>query len=60
VLLKLTGKGLVVGNELKLWFIDVSVEAEEGKRCEASVRVCSKFLLGGDDSYPSDLAGLNT
>jgi hypothetical protein len=54
VLLKSTGKGLVVGNELKLWFVDALVEAEEGKRCEASVRVCSKFrhLLAQSDSIP--------
>jgi hypothetical protein len=59
VLLESVGEGLVVGDELKLWhkhlnFVDASVKAEKGKRCEAAVRLHSKFRhwLAQDDSVP--------
>jgi hypothetical protein len=62
VLLESVGEGLVAGNELKLGlkhlnFVDASVKAEEGKRCEAAVRVRSKFRhwLAQDDSVPGPL-----
>jgi len=62
VLLESSGKGLVVGNELKLWvkrfnFVDASVKAEEGKGCEASIRMRSKFRhwLAQGNSVPGPL-----
>jgi hypothetical protein len=62
VLLESTGKGLVVGKEIEFWFkrfifVDALVEAEEGKSCEASIRMRSKFChwLAQGNSVPGPL-----
>jgi hypothetical protein len=62
MLLESTGKGLVVGKEIEFWFkrfmfVDALVKAEEGKSCEASIRMRSKVChwLAPGNSVPGPL-----